>query len=160
MIRRMKECDITPLARLFLQGRRETFHWVDPFLFRLDDFIEQTRGEEIWVAEQGGSVCGFIAIWQPDHFVHHLYVASDWHGQGVGRALLEHGLADSPRSASLKVATRNTAAMAFYHRLGWQYGDETGYCEITGPWCMLCRGRRPRSLTVRNAGGVEKSRAQ
>lgn len=54
MIRRMEERDITPLAKLFLQGRRQTFHWVDPSLFHLDDFIEQTRGEEIWVAERGG----------------------------------------------------------------------------------------------------------
>ncbi|QXB31649.1 GNAT family N-acetyltransferase [Aeromonas sp. FDAARGOS 1405] len=139
MIRRMEERDITPLAKLFLQGRRQTFHWVDPSLFHLDDFIEQTQGEEIWVAERGGTVCGFIAVWQPEHFVHHLYVASDWHGQGIGRALLEHGLADSPCKASLKVATRNTAAVAFYHRLGWQHGNETGYCEITGPWCKLSR---------------------
>ena len=38
-----------------------------------------------------------------------------------------------------KVATRNTAALAFYHRLGWQNSDETGHCEVTGPWCKLLR---------------------
>lgn len=138
MIRLMEEHDIPQLARLFLKSRRHTFHWVDPARFQLEDFEEQTKGEQVWVAEQGGNICGFIAIWQPDHFVHHLYVSSDWHGQGIGRALLERGLADSTHG-SLKVATRNTAAVAFYHRLGWQNSDETGHCEVTGPWCKLLR---------------------
>ena len=65
MIRRMEERDITPLAKLFLQGRRQTFHWVDPSLFHLDDFIEQTQGEEIWVAERGGTVCGLSPYGNP-----------------------------------------------------------------------------------------------
>lgn len=55
MIRVMQETDIPQLAQLFLKGRRQTFHWVDPAHFRLEDFDEQTRGEQIWVAEQGGS---------------------------------------------------------------------------------------------------------
>ncbi|MFB2864645.1 GNAT family N-acetyltransferase [Aeromonas sp. MdU4] len=138
MIRLMEEHDIPQLARLFLKSRRHTFHWVDPARFQLEDFEAQTKGEQVWVAEQGGNICGFIAIWQPDHFVHHLYVASDWHGQGIGRALLEHGLADTPIS-SLKVALRNTAALAFYHRLGWENSEETGHCDITGPWRKLFR---------------------
>jgi len=138
MIRLMEEQEIPQLARLFLDCRRHTFHWVDPACFQLDDFEAQTKGEQVWVAEQGGTLCGFIAIWQPDHFVHHLYVSSDWHGQGLGRALLEHGLANSPH-ASLKVAIRNTAARAFYHRLGWHQSGESGHCNVTGQWCTMQR---------------------
>ncbi|EMV8894083.1 GNAT family N-acetyltransferase [Escherichia coli] len=66
--------------------------------------------------------------------MHHLYVSADWHGQGLGRALLTQGLAACRKPASLKVATHNTSALAFYHRLGWQNTEETGHCEITGPW--------------------------
>ncbi|MGU5847812.1 N-acetyltransferase family protein [Aeromonas hydrophila] len=137
MIRVMQETDIPQLAQLFLKGRRQTFHWVDPAHFRLEDFDEQTRGEQIWVAEQGGAPCGFVSIWGDESFVHHLYVSTDWHGQGMGRALLSHGLASFQKPASLKVATHNTAALAFYHRLGWQNTAETGHCEITGPWRRL-----------------------
>ena len=64
MIRVMQETDIPQLAQLFLKGRRQTFHWVDPAHFRLEDFDEQTRGEQIWVAEQGGAPCGFVSIWR------------------------------------------------------------------------------------------------
>ncbi|WP_349918791.1 GNAT family N-acetyltransferase [Aeromonas veronii] len=137
MIRAMRAADTPVLAQLFLKGRRQTFEWVEPSLFRLEDFTEQTRGERIWVAEKGGSPCGFVSIWEQDSFVHHLYVSADWHGQGVGRALLAEGLAGSRQPASLKVATRNTTALAFYHRLGWENTDETGHCDITGPWRRL-----------------------
>lgn len=137
MIRMMQDTDAPRLAQLFLRGRRQAFHWVEPSLFRLDDFAEQTQGEQIWVAEQGGNPCGFISVWGVDNFVHHLYVAADWHGQGIGRALLAQGLAGYGKPASLKVALHNTAALAFYHRLGWQNTDETGHCEITGPWRRL-----------------------
>ncbi|EOD54105.1 N-acetyltransferase family protein [Aeromonas rivuli] len=138
MIRAMTEADVAPLSRLFQKGRRQTFHWVDPSQFALEDFTEQISGEQIWVAEQGGTPCGFIAIWAPDSFVHHLYVSADWHGQGMGRALLEKALAELPRPASLKVAINNTAAIAFYRRLGWEPTEETGLCEVTGPWRRLC----------------------
>ena len=137
MIRMMTEADEPMLAQLFLKGRRQAFHWVDPALFRLEDFAEQTRGEEVWVAEKGGSRCGFVSIWGAESFVHHLYVVADWHGQGMGRALLAAGLAGYPSPASLKVAMRNTTAMAFYHRLGWENTEETGHCDITGPWRRL-----------------------
>ncbi len=134
MIRVMRETDIPQLAQLYLKGRRQTFHWVDPSHFRLEDFDEHTRGEQLWVAEQGGTPCGFVSIWGDESFVHHLYVSADWHGQGLGRALLTQGLAACRKPASLKVATHNTSALAFYHRLGWQNTEETGHCEITGPW--------------------------
>ncbi|MFM4804875.1 GNAT family N-acetyltransferase [Aeromonas bivalvium] len=138
MIRAMTQADVTPLSHLFQKGRRQTFHWVEPSQFALADFAEQTRGERVWVAEQGGSPCGFIAVWAPERFVHHLYVSADWHGQGVGRALLERALAELPRPVSLKVAVHNTTAIAFYRRLGWEPTEEMGLCEVTGPWRRLC----------------------
>ena len=57
MIRMMRDADEPMLAQLFLKGRRQAFHWVEPSLFRLEDFAEQTRGEQIWVAEKGGTPC-------------------------------------------------------------------------------------------------------
>lgn len=137
MIRMMCDADAPALAQLFLEARRRTFYWVDPSRFQLDDFVHQTEGEQIWVAEQNRRLCGFIAIWAEENFVHHLYVDEACHGQGLGRALLAQGLADATQPASLKVATRNVQALAFYHRLGWQETDEMGVCNITGPWRRL-----------------------
>jgi len=137
MIRTLGDGDAPALAQLFLEARRRTFYWVEPSRFQRDDFALQTQNEQIWVAEQAGHLCGFIAIWAEENFVHHLYVDEACHGQGLGRALLTQGLAGATQPATLKVATRNVQALAFYHRLGWKETDEMGVCNITGPWRML-----------------------
>ena len=46
-----------------------------------------------------------------------LYVLDEWHGQGLGRALIEHALGDAP--AYLWVAERNERAQRFYARQGF-----------------------------------------
>jgi len=134
MIRTLGDGDAPALAQLFLEARRRTFYWVEPSRFQRDDFALQTQNEQIWVAEQAGHLCGFIAIWAEENFVHHLYVDEACHGQGLGRA---QGLAGATQPATLKVATRNVQALAFYHRLGWKETDEMGVCNITGPWRKL-----------------------
>lgn len=139
MIRTLGDGDAPALAQLFLEARRRTFYWVEPSRFQRDDFALQTQNEQIWVAEQAGHLCGFIAIWAEENFVHHLYVDEACHGQGLGRALLTQGLAGATQPATLKVATRNVQALAFYHRLGWKETDEMGVCNITGPWRKLVR---------------------
>ncbi|HBH14571.1 MAG TPA: GNAT family N-acetyltransferase, partial [Leclercia adecarboxylata] len=93
MIRTLGDGDAPALAQLFLEARRRTFYWVEPSRFQRDDFALQTQNEQIWVAEQAGHLCGFIAIWAEENFVHHLYVDEACHGQGLGRALLTQGLA-------------------------------------------------------------------
>lgn len=65
MIRLMEEQDIPQLARLFLKSRRHTFHWVDPARFQLEDFEEQTKGEQVWVAEQGAISAGLSPSGSP-----------------------------------------------------------------------------------------------
>lgn len=137
MIRTLGDGDAPALAQLFLEARRRTFYWVEPSRFQRDDFALQTQNEQIWVAEQAGHLCGFIAIWAEENFVHHLYVDEACHGQGLGRALLTQGQAGATQPATLKVATRNVQALAFYHRLGWKETDEMGVCNITGPWRKL-----------------------
>lgn len=137
MIRTLGDGDAPALAQLFLEARRRTFYWVEPSRFQRDDFALQTQNEQIWVAEQAGHLCGFIAIWAEENFVHHLYVDEACHGQGLGRALLTQGLAGATQPATLKVATRNIQALAFYHRLGWKETDEMGVFNITGPWRKL-----------------------
>ncbi|WP_413452335.1 GNAT family N-acetyltransferase [Georgenia phoenicis] len=46
-----------------------------------------------------------------------LYVLAGWHGQGLGRALLEHAVGDAP--AYLWVAEGNERAQRFYGRNGF-----------------------------------------
>jgi GNAT superfamily N-acetyltransferase len=94
------------------------------------EFLNQTRGEEILVAEADGRLLGFASVYRPDAFIHHLFVEPAFHRRGVGGALLDRALALAGGSATLKCLRRNEGAWAFYARAGWreveQGADEWG----------------------------------
>ena len=119
----MADADRPALRALFLQARRATFHWRAADDFQPGDFDEQTRGERVLVAEdEAGAVTGFVSVWEPDSFVHHLYVAPDRQRQGIGQALLR--AAGWPQVAlRLKCLTRNESALAFYRAHGFVETD-------------------------------------
>lgn len=105
---------------------------------RIDSEIlaEETRNEQILVAEtEHGEIAGFTAIYEPEAFVHHLYVDPSAQGLGIGRSLLERAVELAGGAASLKCQTRNPAALGFYRRLGWREADH-GSSEF-GPWVRL-----------------------
>ena len=118
-IRPATEHDRPALRELFLQARKATFPWVPSENFQLADYDGQTRGERVLVAQtDDGGLAGFIALWEPDRFVHHLYLASAHQRQGIGRALLQ-ALGWPEQPLQLKCLRRNEAALAFYSRLGF-----------------------------------------
>lgn len=128
--------DSAALATLFLEVRRATFVWKNSAEFKLGDFEVQTLAETITIAEnERGELLGFVSVWEPDSFVHHLFVAQAFQGRGVGRALLE-GLASwlSP-PLRLKCAAANIRARAFYHSQGWRE-IERGLSE-DGPYVLI-----------------------
>jgi ribosomal protein S18 acetylase RimI-like enzyme len=112
--------DLQRLRTLFLQSRRETFAWRNPEAFQLTDLDAQTHGELILVAEdEGGRVSGFLSVWQPDNFIHHLYVDRQCFRRGVGRALLRMLPGWSNTCYRLKCLRMNEAALAFYRACGF-----------------------------------------
>lgn len=99
-------------------------------------FENETFGERVLVAETGSAeVVGFVSIYEPSQFIHHLYVDPARHGSGIGRTLLERAVAIAGGKASLKCQLRNPAALAFYRHLGWHPGED-GEAD-TGPWVRM-----------------------
>ena len=98
-----------------------------------EDFAAVTAGEEIWVAEDADrSISGFVSIWLPDAFIHHLYVDPARQRRGVGLALLRRAMAVCAGRADLKCGEANRAAQSFYiaaglRPAGWGWGP-------SGPW--------------------------
>ena len=124
-----------PLRQLYLEARRTGFTWQDPAQFELLDFDHATEGEQLLVAMQQDAPIGFIAWWPPDNFVHSLFVAPGWQGQGVGRALLQAALPHLGRPATLKCLQANEPALHFYAAQGWVVagtGEGAG-----GPYYLL-----------------------
>jgi len=106
----------------------------------VDDLREQTRGELLLLATLERNPAGFISVWRPEWFVHHLFVDPSWQGRGIGGRLLEHvsRLADR-HPLRLKCQTENRAAIRFYERHGFRATESRG-CDAFGEWVGLRGG--------------------
>jgi len=110
----VRKTDHDILRMLFLTERQRTFSWLDPATFQLNDFDQNTKGEVILVARIGGIPVGFISIWMRDRFIHHLYVDEQYHGKGIGTALLKAAIDKTGLPITLKCLENNTKAIIFY----------------------------------------------
>ncbi|MBT0963959.1 GNAT family N-acetyltransferase [Denitromonas iodatirespirans] len=98
----------------------------------LAEFLGGIEGEDVHVATLAGAVVGFVSVWVPERFIHHLYVSPAHQGCGVGSALLRACEARYGRPMSLKCVTRNLRARRFYQQRGWRC--EGGGVGEDGPW--------------------------
>lgn len=127
IIRRATPADRPALAEIFLKARRAAFDWQDPASFALDDFDAQTEGEIILLAENtDGLPLGFVSVWEPDGFIHHLFVDPAHQGEGIGSLLLDDLHAWLLLPYRLKCLARNTRALAFYAKRGWRQVEDEG----------------------------------
>jgi len=116
--------DQAALGELSLRSRRVAFTWRNPEDFQLDDFTRDTEGELIHLAEsEDGTVLGFLSLWEPENFIHHLFVSPEHVRQGIGQALLADLQQRIPSTFRLKCLTANLPALAFYRGLGWTEVD-------------------------------------
>ncbi|WP_053332419.1 GNAT family N-acetyltransferase [Verrucomicrobium spinosum] len=123
-IRPIRLEDEAALAQLLVTCREDAFHWRDAGSFALADFAIETAGERMWVAEgSDGSVWGFISIWEPDDFIHHLYVHPNCQRNGVGEELMRKVLAFKETTWRLKCPVANAPGLAFYEKHGWTVED-------------------------------------
>lgn len=130
-----RERDIDALHDLFLRTRLTTFSWMDTSQFKLSDFDKETDGEDVLVALDGDLLVGFVSIWTPDNFVHHLYVDEKYHNKGVGTELLKAAVHKVGLPIRLKCEEKNTTAMAFYKQKGF-IGKDRGQSN-NGTYVLL-----------------------
>jgi GNAT superfamily N-acetyltransferase len=85
------------------------------------DFKRNSSCEVVTVCVAAdGRLAGFMAVYEPGAFVHHLYVDEGFKQQGVGRALIASLDAWPDKPWRLKCVLGNSAARAFYARMGWR----------------------------------------
>lgn len=93
-----------------------------------------------WVAEVDAKVVGFSIANKKDKSVWGLFVLSEYHGQGLGRALLEvasnwlwlqrYGLLRRPCQRIWLDTKRASRAEGFYQHMGWQRGEMRPFDEV------------------------------
>jgi len=110
---------IPALQRIFLESRQKTFHWLDTSDYNLHDFDHQTEGEFVLVAVLDDEVVGFISLWMPNNFIHHLYIDEKHQHQKIGSKLLEEAINTMNSPITLKCLRNNTKAIDFYKKKGF-----------------------------------------
>ncbi len=97
------------LRSIYLESRKSTFTWLETSTYQLLDFDQDTEAERIHVALEGDDVLGFISVWEPDNFIHHLYVLYPSHLKMLVSARIYWALGKAliyrPSSSTLKMSS-------------------------------------------------------
>jgi GNAT superfamily N-acetyltransferase len=120
----MRAGDLAELVALWRRSREDGQPWLEERmarspaddLSRFRDVVSQQYA--VWVACEGGRLVGLLAC-RPGE-VDQLFVDPPDHGRGVGTALLEWAMRESPAGFILYTAQRNQRARDFYERRGLQ----------------------------------------
>ncbi|WP_018753607.1 GNAT family N-acetyltransferase [Paenibacillus sanguinis] len=126
IIREASLKDYPQLRQIYLDSRRESFHWANVDEMTLDDFDQDTSEEQILLAEESAQVLGFASLYVPDRFIHNLFVHPTAVGKGVGKRLLKRAVAELGTPVTLKCVSENHKALSFYKKLGWKAVVEEG----------------------------------
>lgn len=137
-VREFEESDREALRGLYVASRNATFTWNAINSHQASDFDAHTEGERILVAVVDGNILGFASIWEPDSFVHNLFVHPSATRRGVGKALLTSCAKYFSKPPTLKCVKANVNAVRFYKALGWrvvqeEIGPEGPYLLMTHP---------------------------
>lgn len=119
-IRPLETNDWPSICRIYAEVRKRQFPWISASQIDENDLQLHAAGEDILVAEKNGEIVGFISVWRPESFVHHLFVQTDDQRQGIGGDLLDAAVARYPLPLRLKCVAANGPAVAFYRKKGWR----------------------------------------
>ncbi len=120
-IRPARRADARAVAEIHIESRRVAMPWL-PVPHSFDDTVGYFRdhvlvNEHVWVADENGTVIGFIAL-DGEH-VDHLYVSSAHQSRGIGGQLLDLAKRERPTGLKLWTFQRNARARRFYENRGF-----------------------------------------
>ncbi|HLJ61501.1 MAG TPA: GNAT family N-acetyltransferase [bacterium] len=121
ILRRAGAADASAIAELYLASRRDALPYLrnahtDPEIREWVPAVMMKRAD-VWVAEIGGTVVGFLSL--AGDYVDHLYLLPGFYGRGIGSLLLDKAKELSPGRLRLFTFQRNTRARAFYEARGF-----------------------------------------
>lgn len=135
-IRKLSEKDYQRVFEIYLECRQSPL-FLSKTVETVDDFLKLLEDEKCYILECQGVVTGFISVYPPQSFVHHLYIAKEFQGKGFGKALVDFAGNKFDNPLSLKCERINTEALNFYEKTGWKFFNEgsdfdgSGYILLT-----------------------------
>ncbi len=118
--------DVPAIAKVFIETRTRCLPFIvwDYSQNVMEDvFTHQMAHMEMWLAELDGAVVGYVAFIPGE--VEHLYLLPEFHGKGIGKAMLGKALENQQGEVQLWVFQENRQARAFYERNGFHMEYET-----------------------------------
>ena len=110
--------------------------WLPPEARLRTDFATVSQGERVYVIKEcAAEPAGFVSVYEPESFIHHLFVAPQFQRQGLASSLLASLHKWLPLPWRLKCVRANTDARSFYVAKGWQEagageGEDGGYLVL------------------------------
>ena len=99
---------------------------------QFDEHLGAVGPDRIWVADDGGTIVGLtgLIVDGPEGEVEPVIVTAARRGEGIGRLMVEHVVAEARvigiRLLSVRPVARNAEAIRFFHGLGF---DVLGHVE-------------------------------
>ena len=113
IVRKMEPSEEKSVKDLFQRVYKDIFFEMAPA------FDSAVQGEQIYVALYKDMLAGIATVWEPDAFIHYLFVDRDVRRKGVGRAVTD-ALADTyhlPLTLKCLIAPPGNG---IFRKMGWQ----------------------------------------
>lgn len=138
MIRELQKTDIGRVADIWLDTniKAHDFIPVQYWKSNFDMVKEMLSQAEVYVYENEKKIQGFVGL--NDEYIAGIFVSSEVQSQGIGKLLLSF-VKDRKEELYLSVYQKNTRAMRFYQREGFEIQSEnldenTGKKEYVMMW--------------------------
>ncbi len=126
IIRPATDADLSAIAEVFIETRTRCLpylNWEYSQEVMEGVFAKQIAHTPFWVALADRQVVGFASATLDE--IEHLYVLPEFHGQGIGKALLDQCLSNAGREVRLWAFQANHQARHFYEKHGFVAEFET-----------------------------------
>ena len=130
MIRELQQADIHRVAQIWLDTNLKTHYFV-PAQYWKNNFElveEMLLQAEVYVYEDNQQIQGFTGL--SDEHIEGIFISAEMQSHGIGKLLLDH-LKNIKTKLLLNVYQKNTRAICFYQREGFQIQSEN-LDEATG----------------------------
>ena len=130
MIRKLQKADLNDVANLWLDTNLKAHNFISAEYWNTNfEFVKVMLPQaEVYVYENDKKIHGFIGL--NGEYIEGIFVAAEMQSRGIGKLLLDYAK-DRKSKLLLKVYQKNTRAVRFYQREGFEIQSE-GVDDDTG----------------------------